>query len=167
MMTDDRDGVPGADRWGWVRAASTLHDPRLGNSVTPIGHYRDMSGSHFPASTSTAVASATSVDFAAAARMLTRTARAKGLIGPSFRCPPRLVGVDRSIRRRGDGVIVSVRLRGRPWVAVLADMIEGVMAANRLQAPHTDRLRAELWAVCGVTPTVRVGEQVVPISWVA
>ena len=96
------------------------------------------------------VSSATSVDFAAAARTLTRAARGRGLIGPSFRCPPRLVGVDRSIRRRVDGVTVSVRLRGRPWVAVLADMIEGVVVANRLQAPHADRFRAELWTACGI-----------------
>lgn len=68
-----------------------------------------------------------------------------GLVGPSFRCPPRLVGVDRTIRRRGEGAIVSVRLRGRPWPAVVADMIEGVVVANRLDPPRSDRLRAELW----------------------
>lgn len=72
------------------------------------------------------------------------------MIGPSFRCPPRLVGVDRSIRRRGDGATVAVRLRGRPWVAVLADMIEGVVVANQLAPPQSDRLRSELWALCGV-----------------
>jgi hypothetical protein len=106
---------------------------------------------------------ASTVDFASAARSLTREARRRGLVGPSFRCPPRLVGVDRSIRRRGDGAIVSVRLRGRPWPAVLADMIEGVVAANRLGAPQSDRLRADLWAVLGVDqgesgelPTTRV-----------
>lgn len=44
---------------------------------------------------------------------------------------------------------MSVRLRGRPWVAVIADMIEGVIAANRLVAPQADRLRADLWVVCG------------------
>jgi hypothetical protein len=93
-------------------------------------------------------ASASTVDFAAAARALTSAARHRGLIGPSFRCPPRLVGVDRTIRRRGDGAIVSVRLRGRPLVAVLADMIEGVIVANRLGPPRSDRLRAELWSQC-------------------
>lgn len=93
---------------------------------------------------------ASTVDFASAARTLTREARRRGMVGPSFRCPPRLVGVDRSIRRRGDGAIVSVRLRGRPWPAVLADMIEGVVAANRLVAPEADRLRADLWQLCGV-----------------
>lgn len=103
-------------------------------------------------STSTApTGAASTVDFASAARTLTREARGRSLIAPSFRCPPRLVGVDRSIRRRGDGVTVSVRLRGRPWVAVLADMIEGVIAANRLVAPQADRLRADLWLLCGAT----------------
>jgi len=41
---------------------------------------------------------------------------------------------------------VAVRVNGRPLAAMLADMIEGVVAANRLIAPHADRLRAELWA---------------------
>ena len=95
-------------------------------------------------------ASANTVDFAAAARTLSREARRRGLVGPSFRCPPRLVGVDRTLRRQGDAVTVSVRLRGRPWVAVLADMIEGVVVANRLQPPHADRLRSDLWSVVGV-----------------
>ncbi|MFW2332537.1 hypothetical protein [Ilumatobacter sp.] len=97
----------------------------------------------------TSPTSASTVDFASAARTLTREARRRGLVGPSFRCPPRLVGVDRSIRRRADGAIVSVRLRGRPWVAVLADMIEGVIVSNGLTAPQSDRLRGELWELCG------------------
>ena len=101
---------------------------------------------------STSPAPASTVDFASAARTLTSEARRRGLVGPSFRCPPRLVGVDRSIRRRADGAIVSVRLRGRPWVAVLADMIEGVIAANGLTAPQSDRLRGELWELCGAVP---------------
>ncbi|HWL42425.1 MAG TPA: hypothetical protein VNQ73_05735 [Ilumatobacter sp.] len=91
---------------------------------------------------------ASTVDFAGAARTLTSTARSMGLIGPSFRCPPRLVGVDRTIRRRGDGAIVAVRLRERPWPAVLADMIEGVVVANALHPPAADRVRADLWRAC-------------------
>ena len=94
--------------------------------------------------------SASTVDFASAARALTAAARRRGLLGPSFRCPPRLVGVDRTLRRQGEAVTVSVRIRGRPWVAVLADMIEGVVVANRLQPPQADRVRAELWSVCGL-----------------
>lgn len=103
---------------------------------------------------STSAPTATSVDFAAAARTIAHEARRQGLIGPSYRCPPRLVGVDRTIRRRGDGAIISIRLRGRPWVAVLADMIEGVVAANGLKAPDADRLRGEMWELCGVESTV-------------
>lgn len=93
---------------------------------------------------------ATSADFAAAARTLASQARRRGLVGPSFRCPPRLVGVDRTIRRRGGGAgaIVSIRMRGRPWLAVLADMIEGVVVANRLTPPSSDRLRTDLWESC-------------------
>jgi len=90
--------------------------------------------------------SATTVEFAAAARTLTRAARRRGLVGPSFRCPPRLVGVDRSIRRRSDGAVVSIRLKERPRAAVVADMIEGVIVTNRLRPPQADRIRTELWA---------------------
>ena len=90
--------------------------------------------------------SATTVEFAAAARTLTREARRRGLTGPSFRCPPRLVGVDRSIRRRPDGAVVSIRLKDRPRGAVIADMVEGVVVANGLRPPVADRVRAELWA---------------------
>ena len=100
------------------------------------------------------ITSASTVDFASAARTLTREARRRGLIGPSFRCPPRLVGVDRSIRRRPDGATVSVRLRGRPWAAVLADMIEGVVASNQLAPPQSDRLRDELWVVCSAAALI-------------
>ena len=110
---------------------------------------------------------ASAVEFATAARNLTREARRRGLVGPSFRCPPRLIGVDRTIRRHDEGAIVSVRLRGRPWAAVLADMIEGVVAANRLQPPHADRLRADLWDLCGVDQMTRPADVTAPIARVA
>jgi hypothetical protein len=89
---------------------------------------------------------ATTIEFASAARTIGREARRRGLIGPSYRCPPRLVGVDRSIRRRPDGAVVSIRVRNRPRSAVLADMIEGVVVTNRLRPPQADRLRTDLWA---------------------
>jgi len=88
----------------------------------------------------------TTLDFAQAAQTLARAAHSRRLLAPSFRCPPRLVGADRTIRRRGAGAVVSVRIRRRPHAAVLADMIEGVVVANSLASPHADRLRAELWA---------------------
>lgn len=76
---------------------------------------------------------ASSLHFGAIARRLGEEARRHGLAAPAFRSPPRLVGVDRSIRRAGGGVIVAVRLEGRPWPAVAADMVEGVVAANGLR----------------------------------
>ena len=99
--------------------------------------------------------SATTVEFAAAARTLTREACRRGLVGPSYRCPPRLVGVDRSIRRRPDGAVVSIRLHGRPRGAVIADMIEGVVVANGLRPPAADRVRSELWAAMEPAATIR------------
>ena len=89
--------------------------------------------------------SSSTARFAHAARTLGREARRRGLVGPSFRCPPRLIGVDRTLRRRPGGGVVSVRLRGRPWPAVLADMIEGVVVINDLAPPRATRVRTELW----------------------
>ena len=80
--------------------------------VTPLVHTEGVN--RFDSAPTTA----TAADFAAAARVLSRAARAQGLVGPSYRCPPRLVGVDRTLRRRNGGTIVSVRVRGRPWAAV-------------------------------------------------
>ena len=99
--------------------------------------------------------SSSTARFAHAARTLTREARRRGLVGPSFRCPPRLAGVDRTLRRRPGGGVVAVRVRGRPWPAVLADMIEGVIAVNGLTPPRATRVRTELWdAVTGPARSV-------------
>jgi hypothetical protein len=89
--------------------------------------------------------------FAAAARRLTLECRRHDLVAPTFRSPPRLGGVARSIRWRGDGsAVVAVVLRGRPWAAILADLIDGVVVANRLDGAAADRVRAGLWdAIAG------------------
>lgn len=85
--------------------------------------------------------------FAAAARRLTAETRRLGMVAPAFRSPPRLSGVARSLRRRSDGgAVVAVVLRGRPWPAVLADLIDGVVVANRLEGVAADRARSALWA---------------------
>jgi len=94
---------------------------------------------------------ASSLRFAAAARTLGEVARAAGLVVPGFRSPPRLDGIDRTIKRQAtaDGVstvTVSVRLKGRPWVSVLADMIDGVLVANELTGPTAGAARTVLWA---------------------
>ena len=89
---------------------------------------------------------ATSIRFAAAVRSLGDAARGLGLDVPGFRSPPRVHGASRSLRRRPDGAVtVAVVLRDRPWVAVLADMIEGVVVANDLHGPVADRARTALW----------------------
>ena len=88
---------------------------------------------------------ATSLRFAAAARTLGQVARREGLVVPSFRSPPRTLGLDRSIRRPRSGIVVSVRLRDRPWIAVLVDMIDGIIVANLLEGADASRLRSLLW----------------------
>ena len=86
------------------------------------------------------------VRFAESARVLTEATRAVGLGAPGFRCPPRHPDLDRCLRGRGEHAVVSVRLRDRPWAAVLADMVDGVVVANELDGVVAGRLRAALWA---------------------
>lgn len=84
--------------------------------------------------------------FAEAGRRLAAAATVMELRVPAFRTPPRVAGLDRTIRRGADGsTLVSVRSRGRPWPAVLADMIEGMVVANGLDPPEVARVRNELW----------------------
>ena len=89
---------------------------------------------------------ANALRFAAAARGLAAEARARGLVVPGFRSPPRLPGAHRSLAHHDGGAVVSVVLRGRPMVDVAADMVEGVLAANGLGAAEADALRGELLA---------------------
>jgi hypothetical protein len=91
----------------------------------------------------------TALDFAAAARAIGRAARRRGLVAPSFRCPPRVPEVDRTLRRHAVGAVVSVRTAGRAWPAVVSDMIEGVVVTNQLAPPLADRVRTELWHAAG------------------
>jgi hypothetical protein len=96
------------------------------------------------------VVQSSSLRFARAVQALSSTTRSLGLVAPSFRSPPRLLGVQRSIKRWSDGAVVAVVVRDRPWAAVQADLVEGVIAANRLASPASDRARAELWqAIAG------------------
>ena len=85
------------------------------------------------------------IRFAETARLIGRAARLRGLEVPTFRSPPGLGGVQRTLRRRGTSATVSVVVRGRPWAAVVADMVEGVVAANRLDSRRADTVRAALW----------------------
>ena len=87
----------------------------------------------------------TTVRFAQAVQTIAGAARASGLIVPSFRSPPRLIGVLRSIKRWDGVATIAVVVRGRPWPAVQADLIEGVVTSNGVLPPDSDRARAELW----------------------
>ena len=94
----------------------------------------------------------TSIRFARVVRALAAAARAEGLRAPSFRTPPNVQGAVRTVRHRGDGTTtVAVAVKERPWPAVLADLVEGVVVANRLRGPAADRARAALWAAVGDT----------------
>ncbi len=85
--------------------------------------------------------------FTAAARVLAQRAAELDLVVPGFRSPPRIVGVNRSIRRsrNSEGGVVAVRLSDRPFTAAVGDMIEGVIFINRLEPPEADRARTQLW----------------------
>ena len=90
---------------------------------------------------------ATALRFAAAARALGAEARARNLLVPGFRSPPRIAGAERTLRRwPGGRVNVAVRLRERPFPAVVADMVEGVIVANGLEGTEATRARTALWA---------------------
>ena len=88
--------------------------------------------------------------FAAAARALADEARCRGLTVPGFRCPPRLSGCDRSLRRRPDGgALVAVRVRDRDLGAVVSDMVDGIVAVNHLRGDDAERCRLALLASVG------------------
>jgi hypothetical protein len=88
---------------------------------------------------------ATSLRFAEAARDLGQAARLRGLEVPTFRSPPGLDGVQRSIRRRRGSPVVSVQLKNRQWVEVLSDMIEGILIANDMPPAKAQVMRNALW----------------------
>jgi hypothetical protein len=84
--------------------------------------------------------------FAATVRTLGAAARAKGLVVPGFRSPPRLPRAERTLRRGPDGTCtVSVLVRGRPFQAVVSDMIEGIVVVNELDGTRATRIRTHLW----------------------
>jgi len=86
------------------------------------------------------------VQFGEAARSVAGRARSLGLTTPVFKSPPRIVGVSRTIRQRSDGqAVVAIAFRGRPWNAVLADMIDGVLHVNDLSGASASRARDDLW----------------------
>ena len=85
--------------------------------------------------------------FTGAARVLAQRVAELNLVAPGFRSPPRIVGVNRTIRRSrdGEGGVVAVRIADRPFTATIGDMIEGVIVINNLVPTEADRVRTLLW----------------------
>jgi hypothetical protein len=52
-----------------------------------------------------------------------------------------VAGALRTIRRYPGGAVVAVRLKGRPFADVTADMVDGVIAVNRLDDTAAARMR--------------------------
>ena len=84
--------------------------------------------------------------FATTVRTLGAAARARGLSVPGFRSPPKIAGAERTLQRRADGAAtVAVVIRGRPYQAVTADLIEGIVIVNDLSGAEATRVRTHLW----------------------
>jgi len=96
------------------------------------------------------MSTSTTMQFAAVARLIAQETLRFGLVAPSFRSPPRVVDVNRTVRRREGGGVVAVALRDRPFVAILGDMIEGVVVVNQLDAPSSDHVRTALWSILSI-----------------
>jgi hypothetical protein len=101
-------------------------------------------GPNPPKGASAPRAAAPALRFADAAKRLGAATRAADLVVPAFRCPPRVAGVVRTIRRYPGGAVVSVVIRDRPWDEVASDMVEGVVVVNHLQGEAALRVRTTL-----------------------
>lgn len=88
--------------------------------------------------------------FADTARRLGAAARAAGLTVPAFRCPPRVPGASRTVRRFPGGSVISVTLDGRAFGDIATDMVEGVLVVNELEGEAAQRFRTALRSAAGV-----------------
>jgi hypothetical protein len=102
-----------------------------------------------PKGASSGRAPAPALRFADAAKRLGAATRAADLVVPAFRCPPRVAGVVRTIRRYPGGAVVSVVIRDRLWDEVAGDMVEGVVVVNGLEGEAALRMRTTLLECLG------------------
>lgn len=87
-----------------------------------------------------------SLQFAATVRTLGAAARERGLVVPGFRSPPRRPGAERTVRFAADGTAtIAVTVKDRPYQAVVADLIEGIVIVNELDGFEATRVRTGLW----------------------
>jgi hypothetical protein len=91
-------------------------------------------------------AGTTVLGFSAAARRLGDEARRRGLACPGFRSPPRVAGAHRTIRWSPAGAVIAVAIRDRPVTDVVADMVDGLVVANRLSGREATLARRSLLA---------------------
>ena len=106
------------------------------------------------------IENAPSVRFSIVAKAFGQLAAQAGFVAPGFRSPPSSRQTDRAIRKHGSGSVVAVRIKDRPFEAVIADMIDGVIVCNELSSPRSGELRNLLWqtaihAGLGVAPELR------------
>ena len=98
-----------------------------------------------PAMNAVASHQGTSSKFAVVAGLLADAARAWGVRPPGYRSPPARPGINRSLRRELGGVVIAVRVAGRPFDAVVVDMVDGLFAVH----PGCDSpgRRRQVWAL--------------------
>ena len=86
-------------------------------------------------------------EFAAVVKQLGRVAAAAGLRMPGFVSPPRTRSATRTIKwLTGDRALVAVRRSDRAAAEVVDDMIDGVVAANRLSGSEAQDAARKLAA---------------------
>jgi hypothetical protein len=84
-------------------------------------------------------------EFAEVVRQLQRATAATGMRMPGFVSPPRTATARRTIRwLSGDRALVAVRRGNRGADAVVTDMIDGVVAANRLSGSEAETAARKL-----------------------
>ena len=92
------------------------------------------------------IESAPSVRFSIVAKVITQVSARCGIEVPGFKSPPRSVDLDRTVRHQSSGSVVSVRIKDRPFEAVIGDMIEGVILCNELPIAAAGKLRNLMWS---------------------
>lgn len=84
--------------------------------------------------------------FSETVRILADRARRAGLDMPAVRSPPEHPDADRTIRRRDDGgITVCVRLKDRPFAAVIADLIDAILTTNDVAPGDQQPIRRDMW----------------------
>jgi hypothetical protein len=102
------------------------------------------------------------VRFSETVRVLAAASGAADLVVPAFVTPPHTRGSDRVVRRLPRGEFsIGVTLEGRPFAAVQADLIEGIVLVNGLAGVDAAAARRTLWAALASSGQLEEGGVVV------